>query len=358
MYNTQLQLVSTGICRGEIQVTNEELAKKAWVKYKTNGERDGESRRTSADDIFKRLGVRSRPHASNRQTHTSMFNSALDQAVQRAATQGAQDIQGNLIAIFAGSTTPQRRIPNFLDKICEQAGLYPTHPREFISQACSSFNNGVNRLSHYVEQNPGLEGYAVVGAAEIIQPEWRDNNFDSVIFGDLASVAILKVTPNANLPISKRGIIGCLDVHTPDTGPKPHIIRLEDGLLYMNGKAVMKTAPRAMIEDCQRSTELAGLSLRDINQFIFHTGSQHIIHKLGISLIKPYGKDLDIANQLPHYLEDSGNNGAATTPHVLHRQLVEGKISPTDKVYMGAIGMGYYRSSFIINGFPFLKATV
>lgn len=350
-YNSQLELVSTGVCRGEIEVPTEELAKREWYKYKTDGTPDGRKIKTSAEEIYTRLGVKSRPWVSPRQTHITMFNSALDEAISRAENLG-HNARGNIVALYAGSTKKQMEIPLFLDYICEHVGLHPNNQREFIQQACASFNNGVNRLSDYAEENPGLEGYAIVGASEILRPMWRQDNFDSMIFGDLAGVAIFKITHSKNLAEKDRGIRGNVNSHTPDINGD--IVFGEDGFLYMNGVEVIKAAPQAMIETFRKSLALAELNIRDMNKFIFHPGSGHVYHKTGLKLRRIYGEDMEIATQLPNCLDDSGNNGGATIINILHRQLTQGKISRNDKVYMGAIGQGYYEAGFIINGFPFL----
>jgi 3-oxoacyl-[acyl-carrier-protein] synthase III len=349
-YNSQLQFVNTGISRGSIEVSNDELAELEWTKYKSSGESDGEKKKTTAEDIYNRLGVRTRPIASSDQTHASMFNEALDDAFTRAEENGVSDIRGNIQVLFASSTNELRKMPSFLEDVTEHAELHPNQYREFISQACTGFANGVNRLSRYVEENPGVEGYGVVGASEIIGPLWRDDNFDKALFGDLACVAILKFAPGPVLA-SERGIVGNVDLHTPDI--KGKIIRRDDGLLYMDGRAVQKLAPRAMVDLCRKSLDGAGLGLRDIDKFAFHPGSKHVFSSTIKGMARFYA-DGFVESTMPVYIEDSGNNGAASNPNALHRMITEGEIKRDSLVYVGAIGMGFYESGFIIRDFPFL----
>jgi 3-oxoacyl-[acyl-carrier-protein] synthase III len=353
MFNSQLEIVSTGVSKGSKIVTNEELADQEWYKYDTQGQPLGEPRKTSAEDIFGRFWVKSRPIVAEGEDHLVLFNNALDEAIARAEAQGLTDIRGNIVALFAGSTTEQARIPNFLDEVCKYAGLHQNQYKEFVQRACSTFNNGVTKASAYVEENPGIEGYIVIGASEVLSGEWAPKNFDRNLFGDLASVVIARVTPARDLDPSMRGIVGCLNIHTPDT--ENRIVRGPDGLLYMDGMSVQQFAPLAMVQDCLRSAETAGLSLRDIDEFIFHSGSKHIWTSIRREMKKEraYGEDLT-NEQLPHCLGDYGNNGGATTPNVIHRQFVEGKISPGDTVYVGSLGKGIYRSAFIFRA-PYLS---
>jgi len=267
--------------------------------------------------------------------------------LEDAERRGFRDILGNVVALFVGSTAEQRRIPDFLDSARALVGMHPNHYGEFISQACSSIDNGVNRLSRYAEENAGVEGYAVVGASEIIGPEWKPDNFDSIMFGDLGGVAIFRITPRlSGLEASERGVVGCVDVHDLDTDNI--IVRGDDGFLYMDGKAVMKYAPRAMITDCRESARRAGLAVSGIDRFVFHTGSKHIFRPLRTGMERVYGADFDFERQAPQYLEDSGNNGAVTTLNVFHRARTDGTIRAGHTVYMGAVGMGFYRSGLIL----------
>lgn len=346
-YNSQVQLISTGICRGEDTVSTEQLATQYWFKYKTDGTPDGEKRQTPADEIIQRLGVESRPYASSRQTHVYMFNAALDQAIQQAETQG-HSVRGNINMLCTGSTTPQARIPDFLEQVCEYARLPKNAPRAFISHACTTFGTGVNAINCYAEDHPDFEGYAIASAAEIIRPLWKPDNFDLMMFGCMAGVALFKITRAPNLPLEQRGIIGSTRDYTKDT--QRDIVWGEDGCLYMNGRAVMEQAPVSLIKTCERSLAEARLTARDITMFILHPGSRHVHRTSGRKVARLYGEGFNPETQLPHCLRDSGNNGGVTTLNTLHRKITEGAIGPTDKIYVGAIGMGYYGAGFIING--------
>ncbi len=343
MFNSQLELIATGIWPGEKALTNEALARRLWRKYKTDGTPDGEARITTPEDIYERLGVSSRP-VTTTQTHTEMFNASLNRAIQDAQNRG-YNVEGNIVALFAATSEDTKKIPNFLHNICAHAGMHPNHYRESISQACAGFNNGVTRLSSYVEANPKTAGYAIVGAAEILTPLWKPDNFDLMLFGDVAGAAIFKITPSPNLPPEKRGVIGCVNIHTPDT--ENRIIRGEDGFLYMNGRPVQQFAPPAMIETCKRSLTIARLTPREIDMFVFHPGSAHVYNTLKRRVDRLVGRELPL-EMVPHYLENFGNNGAVTTLNTLHQERQAGRIKPGMKIYVGAVGMGFYESGFVL----------
>jgi len=359
LYNSQIQLVGAGSSRGRLEITTEQLSELAWIKYNTKGMPKGEPKRFSAQEIVDSLGIKSRPYAIGDQNETTMFNEALDNALGKVKEYGFDEIKGNIIALFAGSTTDIRNMPNFLENICEHAGLNINHKREFVYEACASFNSGVNKLSTYIEEN-NLEGYAIVGVAERLHPLWKKDNFDLMLFGDVAGVAIFKVAPYKNLPALERGIVGEVSLHFPDV--EGHIVRRDDGLLYMNGREVLKMAPEAMIDDCERSIKMAALKFGDINKFIFHPGSQHVYNVIVKQLKRRINRlenvDIDLTSGVPCILEDSGNNGAATTIHTLDREIRTGKIRKGDRVYMGSLGMGFYRAGFIINRFSFISQKV
>ncbi len=342
-YNSQLELVSTGICRGEKEVATAELAKKEWCKYTTAGIQDGEKKTTSAEEIVKRLGVSSRPYASDRQNHVDMFYAAFRDALHRAEEKG-HHVRGNIVALIAGSTTPEERMPRALEDICHLTETYHGLTR-WLDTACSIFTNGVNAISAHAETNEGLEGYAVVGATEITRPLWKPDNFDLLMFGDIAGVALLKISHARNLPSQKRGIIGNVDEYVRD---EKEIVWGQDGFIYMDGKAVMERAPKSMVETCRESLAQAGLSIQDIDKFVMHPGSAHVSHRTGKTLGRAYGVGFNAERQLLHSLDSSGNSGGSTTINILHEHTLNKNILPTDRVYVGTVGKGYNLGGFII----------
>lgn len=348
MTNTQIELISTGICRGKQEISTEELSEKTWRKYKTDGTPLGERVRTSPEDIYSRLGINSRPHASLDQDHTTMFNQAIEKAIEKAGNL-RHSVRDNVFALFTGGSNPLSTIPRFLDEVCEYTGLHQNHHREYLERACATFNSGVHQLKRYAEDNPKLEGYAIVGSAEIISRVFKEDNFDSMMFGDMAGAAIFKITYTPEIPEKNRRILGNVSIHKPDL---ENGIISKEGKIYLDGKRVTEIAPQEMVNLCVESVKQANFNLPEINQFIIHPGSRHVTNIIKSKMKRAYGPGFNPEIQLPHYLEDSGNNGGVTTLNTLHRQIESGKIKPEDRIALSALGKGYYASAFVINGFP------
>lgn len=363
MFQSQIELVSTGVCRGRREIPNEDIVNlqetdengqiknKRWAKYNTEGKQEGDKKEISAEEIFKRLGVKSRPCITGGQSHWNMFNNALDDAIARAESYGLTDVRGNINALFAASTDNLTKYYNFLERISNRPEISPNAYKEFIRKACSGFNSGVNTLCDFADKNPFFNSYAVVGATEILNNFWRKDNFDRIVFGDLSVVALFKITP-IKTSQEKRGVLPGIEKFVEDS-EKNIVIREEDGFLYMNGKKVMRIAPDKMIEDCLETLQKYEIPIHAIDKFVFHPGSAHVMSSLTNKMQRLYGSTLT-SEHLPCYLEDSGNNGAATTPNTLHREITERKISRNTKLFCGALGMGYHRATFIVQGFPYL----
>lgn len=363
MFDSQIEILSTGACCGSKEVRNEDIYKLTevsetgksapmrWAKYDTNGEQVGEKRELSPDEIFDRLGVKSRPYIVGGEAHWTLFNSALDDAICRAESYGVSDVRGNIGAVFAASTD-NLLMYKFLERITGRPEISPNAHGQFIRKACAGFNSGVNELCAFVKVHPEFEGYAAVGASEILSVSWKRDNFDRLVFGDLASVALFKVTPR-KVSQQERGVLAGVNSFVEDL-KKNIVIREEDGLLYMNGKEVMRLAPDAMVEDCIETLRKYSLDIHSIDKFVFHPGSAHVISMLISKMKRKYGGGFNPEEHMPCYLENFGNNGAATTANAIHREILARKISRGTRMISCALGMGYHRASFIIQGFPYL----
>ena len=117
-------------------------------------------------------------------------------------------------------------------------------------------------------------------------------------------------------------------------------VRREDDM-FMDGAAVflftIKTIPMLV----NRLLEKSHLSIKDIDLFIFHQGSELII--------RTAAKTLKIPREKLHFkLHDIGNSGGSTVAITLTDALIEGKVKPGMKILLAAFGVGLSWSGAII----------
>ena len=90
-----------------------------------------------------------------------------------------------------------------------------------------------------------------------------------------------------------------------------------------------------------RLLEKSHLSIKDIDLFIFHQGSELII--------RTAAKALKIPREKLHFkLHDIGNSGGSTVAITLTDALIEGKVKPGMKILLAAFGVGLSWSGAII----------
>ena len=90
-----------------------------------------------------------------------------------------------------------------------------------------------------------------------------------------------------------------------------------------------------------RLLEKSHLSIKDIDLFIFHQGSELII--------RTAAKTLKIPREKLHFkLHDIGNSGGSTVAITLTDALIEGKVKPGMKILLAAFGVGLSWSGAII----------
>jgi 3-oxoacyl-[acyl-carrier-protein] synthase-3 len=102
----------------------------------------------------------------------------------------------------------------------------------------------------------------------------------------------------------------------------------------MQGRQVYRYATKQLAESTAAALRHAGLSVHDVDQFIFHQANLRIIESVqkavGIPAEKTY---LNI--------ERYGNTSAASVPMALVEAVAAGRIKPGDRVLMAAFGAGY-----------------
>lgn len=181
----------------------------------------------------------------------------------------------------------------------------------------------------------------VIGAEVLTRLlNWEDRT-TCVLFGDGAGAVVLGVSPDGKNRV--------LSTSLKSDGTKSDLIILPGGLvecpasvemiekklhtIHMKGnevfKFVNKVLPSFLEEFCRES----GLSLGDINWWVFHQANYRIIE----SVLKRLDISMDkaIVN-----IDKYGNTSAATVFLAFHEALVDGRIKKGDKVIFVSFGSG------------------
>ena len=149
-----------------------------------------------------------------------------------------------------------------------------------------------------------------------------------VLFGDGAGAAVVEW--RTDYP-SLCGVLGCRGnqeaLYVPGANsPDPSYI-------HMDGKAVFRFAVEALPRCAKEVVKKAGLTLEDVDRFVFHQANQRIIDfavkKLGVDPAKCTGN-----------IARTGNTSAASVPLLLDELVTSGQLTSGQKALCVGFGGG------------------
>ena len=170
--------------------------------------------------------------------------------------------------------------------------------------------------------------------------DWTDRS-TCVLFGDGAGAVVLQASEQSGgalgFDLFSDGT-GCEGIIVPAGGSaRPASLATVEGkqhFIRMMGSEVYKYATRQMGESAAAALRDAGVSVDEVDQFVFHQANIRIINSVqrqfGIPEEKTYVN-----------IDRYGNTSAASVPMALVEAVAEGRIHPGDRVLMVAFGAGY-----------------
>jgi 3-oxoacyl-[acyl-carrier-protein] synthase-3 len=108
----------------------------------------------------------------------------------------------------------------------------------------------------------------------------------------------------------------------------------ESGLIEMDGQEVFRGAVNRMSEVTLQAAERAGVTLDEIDLFVFHQANARITRSIGERLKLDPARVVDC-------IESLGNSSAATLPLALMAAELDGRLAPGTRVMLGAFGAGF-----------------
>ena len=221
-------------------------------------------------------------------------------------------------SIVVVTQNPDRNIPHVSAMVHGKLGL-SSHCACFdISLGCSGFVYALSTLLAFMESNGMKKGllFTADPYSKIIDP---DDKNTSLLFGDAAAVTLLSDNP--------RFVTGKFTFGTLGTDYEK--LTCNDGVLFMNGRAVFNFAAKVIPDEIRLLAERNGFLLEDIDKYLIHQGSKIIVdtiaHKLGLPKEK-----------VPFVIYDYGNTVSSTIPILLADE-IDGK---SKKIAICGFGVG------------------
>ena len=296
---------------------------------------------TSDEWIVSRTGIHERRIAADDETTTSLSVNAARDAL---AVAGLDPAEVDLVIV--ATCTPDYYMPATAVLVAHELGA--TRAAGFdLMAACSGFVFALATASAYVRS--GMYRNVLVVGVELLSRflDYTDRN-TCVLFGDGAGAVIVSASD------APGGLLG-LDMYSDGSGKEgiifpaggsacpttPKTVAEGGHFVHMAGKEVYKYATRQLAESSRSALRSAGLSVEDVDQFLFHQANLRIIESVqnavGIPADKTY---LNIAKY--------GNTSAASVPMALVEAIAEGRIKPGDRLLMAAFGAGYTAGAAVV----------
>jgi 3-oxoacyl-[acyl-carrier-protein] synthase-3 len=176
---------------------------------------------------------------------------------------------------------------------------------------------------------------------------WSDRN-TCVLFGDGAGAVLLSASDQPG------GLLGA-DLFSDGTGCQAIIVpgggsaqpatadsvAANQHYIQMLGREVYKYATRQLADSAVNALRDAGLTVDDIDQFVFHQANLRIIESVQERLGIP-------GDKLFINIEKYGNTSAASVPMALVEAVAAGRIKPGDRLLMVAFGAGYTAGAAVV----------
>jgi 3-oxoacyl-[acyl-carrier-protein] synthase III len=273
------------------------------------------------DWIISRTGVRERPMALPDERLSDYATRAGAAALSRAGVDGA-----DLDLVIVATLTADELSPNTAPLVAhalgaERAGAFD------VGSACTAFLTGLSLAAAQIEAGRA-ERILLVGADFVTRLIDWDDRKSAPLFGDGAGAVVLAPASG------DYGAIGPIVLGADGSHGRTIVVDHDERKIHMDGPEVYRHAVARMSEATIAAVERAGLTLDEIDLFVYHQANARITRALGEKLgVEP--------ERVVDCIETLGNSSAATLPLALAFAERDGRLKPGSRVLLGAFGAGF-----------------
>ena len=278
--------------------------------------------RLGVDDrwIVKRIGVHERRMVQPGERLTDLAVAAAREALERADISPAQ-----IDLILVGTFTQDEILPNAAPLVAGALGATRAGGVD-LGAACMGFLSGMALAAGQIEAGRA-ECVLVVGAEALTRYLDMDDRRTAALIGDGAGAVVMTA-------VDPPGRIGPCVLRCDDRSRDVVYMTRADAKLRMEGQETFVYAVDYLSSVTEEAIAAAGLTLDDIDVFVYHQANARITKAVGERLGLPGGKVVDC-------IETIGNTSAASIPLALSVARSEGRLHEGARVLMAAIGAGF-----------------
>jgi 3-oxoacyl-[acyl-carrier-protein] synthase-3 len=294
-----------GAALPERVVANAEVAERAGV---------------SEDWIVRRTGVRERRHIADGERLDALATDAGRQALEDAGIEPAE-----LDLVLVATMSPDDLSPNAAPLVAYDLGAERAGALD-VGAACTGFLGALGLASAQIEAGRA-ERALVIGADAMSRLTDPADRGTAALFADGAGAAAVAASENG-------GSVGPVLLRADGGGAAAIHASHEDRVVHMQGHDTFRAAVQRLSESTLEVIDQAGISLEDVDLFVYHQANARILAAVGERL----GLDrVRVIDCIDHY----GNTSSATIPLALAEARERGLLEPGATVLLAAFGAGF-----------------
>ncbi|HEX8051878.1 MAG TPA: beta-ketoacyl-ACP synthase 3 [Thermoleophilaceae bacterium] len=285
--------------------------------------------RLGVDDhwIVKRIGVHERRMVQDDERLSDLVERASRQALERAGVEPDQ-----LDLILVGTFTQDEILPNAAPLTAGALGATRAGAVD-LGAACMGFLSGVALAAAQIEAGRA-DTVLVVGAEVLTRFLDMDDRRTAALIGDGAGAVVMTA-------IDGPSRIGPCILRADDRSREVVYMTREDGKLRMEGQQTFAIAVDSLSDVSRQAVAAAGMTLDDIDLFVYHQANARITKAVGERLGLRGERVVDC-------IEALGNTSAASIPLALGVAAGEGRLHDGDRILVAAIGAGFTWGAAVI----------
>jgi 3-oxoacyl-[acyl-carrier-protein] synthase-3 len=271
-----------------------------------------------SDWIVRRTGIRERRYAAPDERTSDLAVQAARRALTDANLQ-PRDIDLVLVATMTPDELTPNTAPLVADALGIGAGAYD------VGAACTGWLSALSTGAALVETGRN-DNVLVIGAETLSRVTNMDDKRTASLFGDGAGAVVLSAEGDGAVG----PIVLASDGSMGDTITATHAERL----LVMDGHTTFNKAVKVLADSTHEACERAGVTLDDIDLFIYHQANGRILRAVAEKLELP-------AERVADYVGETGNTSAASIPLTLSLLREDGRLRPGQRLLLSAVGAGF-----------------
>jgi 3-oxoacyl-[acyl-carrier-protein] synthase-3 len=268
--------------------------------------------------IVRRTGIRERRYAAPDERTSDLAVQAARRALTDAGLQ-PRDIDLVLVATMTPDELTPNTAPLVADALGIGAGAYD------VGAACTGWLSALSTGAALVETGRN-DAVLVIGAETLSRVTNMDDKRTASLFGDGAGAVVLSAEGEGAIG----PIVLASDGSMGDTITATHAERL----LVMDGHTTFNKAVKVLADSTHEACERAGVTIDDIDLFVYHQANGRILRAVAEKLELP-------AERVADYVGETGNTSAASIPLTLSLLREDGRLRPGQRLVLSAVGAGF-----------------